>query len=213
MPKLARLTAAALALIATAACSEPASSPSEADQSPEGAETALFAGGCFWCVEQAFDQVAGVTGTVSGYTGGDVPEPTYEQVSAGGTGHYEALKVTYDPDRVGYAELLQTFWHNVDPTDPDGQFCDQGDQYRSAVFVAGARQRRLAEASKKALQEDPEAPAPITTEILDAGPFYPAEAYHQDYYDKNPIRYGFYKHACGRKARLEALWGERAGKP
>lgn len=189
----------ALALTtATALAAEPAA---------EEPATATFAAGCFWCVEEAFDRVEGVLETTSGYTGGDVPDPDYDQVSAGGTGHTEAVRVRYDPDLTDYQVLLETFWHNVDPTDAGGQFCDRGSQYRSAIFVHNERQRRLAEASKRALQQDPEAPSPIVTPIEEAGAFYPAEEYHQDYYEKNPLRYRFYKKACGRAGRLEELWG------
>lgn len=170
--------------------------------------TATFAAGCFWCVEEAFDKVDGVVDTTSGFTGGDVTDPSYEQVSAGGTGHTEAVRVRYDPDTVTYEALLDTFWHNVDPTDDGGQFCDRGSQYRSAIFVHDERQRRLARASKQALQENPDAPSPIVTPIEDAGPFYPAEDYHQNYHEKNPVRYHVYKKLCGRAARLEELWGE-----
>lgn len=169
---------------------------------------ATFAAGCFWCVEEAFDKVEGVAETTSGFTGGDVVDPTYDQVATGATGHTEAVRVRYDPAVVDYEALLDTFWHNVDPTDANGQFCDRGDSYRSGIFVHDERQRRLAEASKRALQKDPDAPSPIVTPIEDAGPFYPAEEYHQDYYQKNPLRYRFYKTRCGRAGRLEELWGE-----
>lgn len=175
----------------------------------DGLATATFAAGCFWCVEEAFDKVGGVVETTSGFTGGDVADPGYERVSAGGTGHTEALRVRYDPAAVTYETLLDTFWHNVDPTDDGGQFCDRGSQYRSGIFVHDERQRRLAEASRKALRQDPDAPSPIVTPIEDAGPFYPAEEYHQDYHEKNPIRYHVYKKLCGRAARLEELWGDR----
>lgn len=170
--------------------------------------TATFAAGCFWCVEEAFDKVEGVVETTSGFTGGGVVDPSYDQVSTGATGHTEAVRVRYDPSAVDYETLLDTFWHNVDPTDAGGQFCDRGNQYRSGIFVHDERQRELAESSKKALQEDPDAPSPIVTPIEDAGPFYAAEEYHQNYYQKNPLRYRFYKTACGRAGRLEELWGE-----
>lgn len=169
---------------------------------------ATFAAGCFWCVEEAFDALPGVIETTSGYTGGDVRDPTYDQVSAGGTGHTEALRVRFDTSETDYRTLLETFWHNVDPTDAEGQFCDRGSQYRSGIFVHDKRQRRLAEASKAGLRADPDAPSPIVTPILEAGPFYPAEDYHQDYHRKNPIRYNVYKKLCGRANRLEELWGE-----
>jgi peptide-methionine (S)-S-oxide reductase len=169
-------------------------------------ETAIFAGGCFWCVEQAFDAVDGVVETTSGYIGGTVDDPTYEQVSAGGTGHAEAVRVRYHPAKVTYAALLDTFWHNVDPLDGGGQFCDRGDSYRSAIFVADAAQKKAAEASKTAVEK--RLGKTIATEIVPATEFYPAEGYHQDYYRKNPARYKFYKWSCGRAQRLEALRGE-----
>ena len=170
-------------------------------------QTATFAAGCFWCVEEAFDQVDGVLSTTSGYIGGQTPNPTYEQVSSGRTGHTEALQVTYDPSRVTYAQLLRTFWHNVDPFDAGGQFCDRGSQYRSGVFYHSAEQRQQAEASKRTVAE--QLGKPIVTEIVPAGPFYPAEEYHQGYHEKNPLRYKFYKWNCGRAQRLEELWGEK----
>jgi peptide-methionine (S)-S-oxide reductase len=209
MNPFARSLAALLLLAATTAVHAQEASVPE----PMQVETAVFAGGCFWCVEEAFDEVEGVLTTTSGYTGGDVENPSYEQVSAGGTGHYEAVRVRYDPERVSYDTLLQTFWHNIDPTDPDGQFCDQGSSYRSAIFWRTPAQREQAEASKAALEQDPDAPSHVTTEILRAGAFYEAEGYHQDYYRKNPLRYRFYKTACGREGRLEELWGDRAGQP
>jgi peptide-methionine (S)-S-oxide reductase len=161
-------------------------------------------------MEGPFDALPGVVSTTSGYTGGSVPNPSYEQVSAGGTGHVEAVKVVYQPDQVSYAELLDVFWHNVDPLDAEGQFCDRGPTYRSEIFVLDAEQRRLAEASKRALEESGRFDSPIVTQIRDAGPFYPAEEYHQDYYRKNPIRYRFYRGGCGRDRRLEELWGSEA---
>ncbi|MDN5869562.1 MAG: peptide-methionine (S)-S-oxide reductase MsrA [Nitrococcus sp.] len=172
---------------------------------------AIFAAGCFWCVEQAFDEVEGVKRTVSGYTGGHVPDPTYEQVSSGGTGHREAVLVYYDPDVASYEELLKNFWLNVDPTDDGGQFCDRGNSYLSAIYYFTEKQERLAKASKQELIEDANAPEPIVTPILEAEPFYKAEAYHQNYYEKNPVRYHFYKYLCGRQNRLDELWGDRAG--
>ena len=171
---------------------------------------ATFAGGCFWCVEEAFDEVKGVVSTTSGYTGGRIANPTYEQVSAGGTGHAEAVRAVYDPSIVSYRELLDVFWHNIDPTTPNRQFCDVGSSYRAAIFYHDEDQRRLAEASKRALDESKPFEAPIVTEIVPAGAFYPAEEYHQDYYQKNPIRYKLYKWSCGRAQRLKELWGEEA---
>ncbi len=177
------------------------------DRSPTGADTlevATFAGGCFWCMEEAFDAVPGVEATISGYTGGHVDDPGYEQVSSGRTGHLEAVNVFFDPEVVSYGALLDAFWRNVDPTDGGGQFCDRGSQYVSAIFVRNERQRALAEGSKREL----EATRTIVTPILPATTFWPAEEYHQDYYTKNPVRYRFYKFNCGRRARLEEVWGE-----
>ncbi len=175
----------------------------------EDLRTAIFAAGCFWCVEQAFDEVPGVLVTTSGYIGGSVADPTYRQVSAGRTGHTEALEVRFDPAQVSYQRLLEVYWHNVDPTDAGGQFCDRGSQYRSGIFYVDEEQRGLAEASKQALQADPDAPKPIVSEITQASTFYPAEDYHQDYHQKNPLRYSYYKNACGRADRLAELWGEK----
>ena len=177
---------------------------------PAGAarDTAVFAGGCFWCVEEAFDAAEGVTSTTSGYTGGRVANPTYEQVSAGGTGHAEVVRVVYDPTKISYDQLLNVFWRNVDPVTPNQQFCDKGAQYRSAIFYSDAEQRRLAEASKRALEQSGRFEQPIVTEINPGAPFYAAEEYHQDYYTKNPLRYKFYKTSCGRARRLEELWGK-----
>ncbi|MGD9984120.1 MAG: peptide-methionine (S)-S-oxide reductase MsrA [Porticoccaceae bacterium] len=167
---------------------------------------AIFAGGCFWCVEEAFDEVPGVIATNPGYTGGTLPNPTYEQVSAGGTGHAEAVEVLYDPQRTSYRKLLAVFWRNIDPHDAGGQFCDHGNQYRSAIFVVDAEQRRLAEESLRTLATSGLLGAPITTQITAAGPFYAAEEYHRDYHLKNPARYKFYRWNCGRDQRLKALW-------
>jgi peptide-methionine (S)-S-oxide reductase len=168
-------------------------------------EVAVFAGGCFWCTEADFDKMPGVLSTVSGYTGGSRANPTYEQVSRGGTGHIEAVRVEYDPTKTNYASLARRFFRTIDPLDGGGQFCDRGDQYRSALFVAGPEQRRIAEAEKagaaKALGK------PVATAILPAARFYPAEGYHQNYYKKNPIRYRFYRFNCGRDARLGKVWG------
>ena len=171
-------------------------------------KVATFAGGCFWCVESDFDHVPGVVKTISGYTGGMVPNPTYRQVTAGGTGHLEAVQITYDPEVVSYGELLVAFWHSVDPTDPGGQFCDRGRSYETAIFVADDEERQLAEASKQATQEFLD--EPIVTPIENALPFFPAEDYHQDYYKKNPVRYKLYRWNCGRNQKVKKLWGERA---
>ena len=173
--------------------------------------TATFAGGCFWCMEPPFDELEGVLTTTSGYTGGHVADPTYEAVSSGGTGHVEAVQVVYDPAKIGYERLLDVFWRNIDPTDDGGQFCDRGSQYRAAIFVHNDEQRGLAELSKAALEADRPFTGPLTTEILPAPVFYPAEGYHQNYYQTNPVRYKFYRYRCGRDQRLEALWGKRNG--
>ena len=168
---------------------------------------AIFAGGCFWCMEPPFDKLDGVLSTTSGYIGGTTVNPTYEQVSAGRTGHYEALQVEYDPARVTYDRLLEVFWRNIDPLDASGQFCDKGPQYRAAIFALDDSQRAAAEASKAALEKSGKLPGRIATEILPAAKFYPAEAYHQDYYRKNPTSYTYYRWSCGRDRRLEKLWG------
>jgi peptide-methionine (S)-S-oxide reductase len=183
--------------------------PAGADEKPAAPKSAsaVFAGGCFWCMEPPFDALDGVLSTTSGYTGGHLERPSYEQVSEGGTGHREAVRVEYDPARISYSKLLEVFWRNVDPLDGGGQFCDRGPQYASAIFTADAEQRRLAEASKRELAQSKRFAPPIATEILDTGPFYPAEDYHQDYARKNPLRYRFYRSGCGRDARLEAVWG------
>ncbi len=169
---------------------------------------AYFAGGCFWCMEEAFEKVEGVTAVMSGYMGGTVPNPTYEQVSAGRTGHAESVEVVYDPARVSYQKLLEAFWHNVDPLTPNAQFCDHGTQYRSVIFYGNDDEKRLAEESKRAIEQSKRFNQPIVTELIAASAFYAAEEYHQDFYKKNPIRYKFYKHNCGRPQRLEDLWGK-----
>jgi len=171
---------------------------------------AIVAGGCFWCVEADFDKVEGVLATTSGYIGGDVADPTYQQVVAGGTGHREAVRITYDPEVVSYDALLTAFWHSVDPTDGGGQFCDRGFSYTTAIYVLDAEQRRAAEASKDRVRKDLAVDATIATPILDAGPFYPAEDYHQNYYEKNPARYKFYRWSCGRNDRVREVWGDTA---
>ncbi len=176
--------------------------------SGDDAAEAVFAGGCFWCMQPPYDDVAGVHHTEVGFTGGHVEDPTYQEVIQGGTGHYEAVRITYDPERISYAELLDILWRNVDPLDAGGQFCDRGDHYRAAIFVADDGEREVAEASKEALENSGRFDQPIVTEILDAGSFYLAEQYHQDYYKKNPLRYRFYRASCGRDGRLEELWGE-----
>ncbi len=178
-----------------------------ANQTGSSAATAkaTFAGGCFWCMEPPFDKLDGVTSTISGYAGGTKKNPTYEEVSAGKTGHAEVVQITYDPKKITYEKLLEVFWHNVDPLTPNRQFCDVGSQYRTAIFYHDETQKRLAEESKKALSK--RFKEPIVTEIVAASEFYPAEDYHQDYYIKNPLRYKYYRYSCGRDQRLEALWG------
>lgn len=172
---------------------------------------ATFAGGCFWCMEPAFDKVPGVVSTVVGYTGGDKQKPTYEEVSAGGTGHAESIEITYDPLKISYRKLLDIFWHNIDPTTRDREFCDAGHQYRSAIFFHDAEQEREAKESKSALDESKPFKDPIVTEIVPATKFWPAEDYHQKYYLKNPVRYRFYRYNCGRDKRLRELWGAASG--
>jgi peptide-methionine (S)-S-oxide reductase len=171
-------------------------------------EKAIFAAGCFWCTEEAFEKVPGVVSAVSGYTGGTVKNPSYEQVSSGRTGHAEAVEVTFDPAKVTYEQLLDVFWVNHDPTVTNRQFCDSGTQYRPAIFYLSDEQKRLADASKAKWEKMKPFKQPILTEITKAGPFYPAEDYHQDYYKKNPLQYRFYVSGCGRYQRLDSLWGE-----
>ena len=172
--------------------------------------TATFAGGCFWCVESDFDKVPGVVETVSGYTGGTADTPTYKQVTEGGTGHREAVQIRYDPKQVSYERLLHIFWRSVDPTDGSGQFCDRGESYQTAIFVGSEEERRLAEASKEALEQSMVLDSPVVTPIEPAGEFHPAENYHQDYYSKNPVRYRFYRFSCGRDSRVQQVWGRQA---
>lgn len=172
-----------------------------------GLAVAIFAGGCFWCMEPPFDKLDGVVATISGYSGGTKAKPTYEQVSAGRTGHYEVVRIDYDPAKVSYETLLNVFWRNIDPLDPHGQFCDKGPMYRSAIFAVDEAQRAAAEASKAALEKSGRLPGKIVTEILPAAPFYDAEDYHQDYYKKNSLKYTYYRWSCGRDRRLEQLWG------
>jgi len=171
-------------------------------------KSAIFAGGCFWCVEEAFDMVPGVLATTSGYSGGSVQNPTYRQVAGGGTGHYEVVKVDYDPAKVSYDKLLAAFWRNIDPFDPIGQFCDKGDSYKSAIFVSEPAERAAAVASLNAVAG--KFKEPVATEILPAAKFYPAEDYHQNYHVTTAVKYKFYKRACGRAARLQEIWGKPA---
>jgi len=182
---------------------------SSAFPAPPARALATFAGGCFWCEEAVFDGVPGVIQVVSGYTGGSLKNPTYEQVSAGGTGHAESVQVMYDPAKISYEKLLDLFWRNVDPLTSNAQFCDIGSQYRSAIFYHDAEQKRLAEASKAAIEASHRFKQPIVTQIVPASTFYRAEEYHQNYHEKNPVRYRFYKYNCGRDQRLRELWGEK----
>lgn len=173
-------------------------------------EKAIFAGGCFWCVEADFDKVPGVLSTTSGYIGGKVPNPTYQQVTTKTTGHAEAVEIVFDPGKVSYEQLLEHFWRTIDPTTKDRQFCDSGTPYRTAIFALDAAQLKAAQASLSALEKSKPFAEPIVTQIELAGPFYAAEAYHQDYYKKNPVRYQYYRTSCGRDARLKQLWGAKA---
>jgi peptide-methionine (S)-S-oxide reductase len=179
-----------------------------ADQSikPPSSDRAIFAGGCFWCEEEAFEGVPGVISVVSGYTGGHTPNPTYEQVSTEQTGHKESVEVTFDPSKITYNQLLDIYWHNVDPFDAEGQFCDKGDSYKAVIFYTNETQKKEAEESKKNVET--QLKKPVVTEIVAASTFYPAEEYHQKYAKKNPIRYKFYRYSCGRDKRLKEVWGK-----
>lgn len=203
---------ARIVLILLFACSLLVEAPCSAGQAVKGRlAKATFAGGCFWCMESPFDRLEGVISVTAGYTGGQQKNPTYGEVSAGGTGHAESVQIVYDPARIGYARLLDVFWHNIDPTVRDRQFCDVGTQYRSAIFYHSPEQKKLAEESKRLLEKTKPFAASIVTEIVPASEFYPAEDYHQHYYKKNPIRYKFYRQGCGRDRRLKELWGAAAG--
>ena len=195
-----------LSLMATAVLASP-----QEDGKAARLETATFAGGCFWCMEAPFDKLPGVVSVTAGYTGGQVKNPTYEQVSAGTTGHAESVRIVYDPQKIAYKGLLDIFWHNIDPTVKNRQFCDVGNQYRSAIFYHTDEQYRLAEESKKELEDNKPFKGPIVTDIVPASEFYPAEEYHQHYYKKNPLRYRYYRYGCGRDQRLKELWGDLAG--
>jgi len=184
--------------------------PTSATAAEEKLSSAIFAGGCFWCVESDFDHVPGVVRTISGYTGGTRKNPTYKDVTAGGSGHYEAVKITFDPKKVSYAQLVEILWRSVDPTDDGGQFCDRGMSYKTAIFVTSAEQKKQAETSKSKLLKAGTLKQPIVTPILDAKTFYPAEGYHQNYYKTNPVRYKYYRLRCGRDQRIKKLWGEQA---
>ncbi len=176
--------------------------------SAPASETAILAGGCFWCIESDYEKLDGVLEVVSGYTGGHVDNPSYEQVSAGGSGHIEAVQVSYDANRISYAEILDYFWRHIDPTRNDGQFCDHGPQYRPAIFYQDEDQHQQALASERRIEQEKPFADALKVELIAASEFYLAEDYHQDYYRKNPLRYNFYRYSCGRDARVEALWGE-----
>jgi len=204
-----------LSILALAGCGT--QSPAQADSvapkaaispatSPSNLANAIFAGGCFWCMEKPFDEIPGVVATTSGYTGGTLANPTYEQVGRGGTGHFEAVKITYDPAKVSYQKLLDTYWRQVDPFDAFGQFCDKGETYLPAIFYANDTEKKAAEAAREVLFA--RFKKPIVVQILPAKAFYDAEGYHQDYYQKNPLRYAYYRNGCGRDARLRVVWGQ-----
>jgi peptide-methionine (S)-S-oxide reductase len=202
---------AALALLAAAGLvSAQTTAPAAAAPAPAVTAKAIFAGGCFWCVESDFDKVPGVLSTTSGYIGGSTMNPTYEQVSSKQTGHAEAVQIVFDPAKVSYAQLVEHFWRTIDPTTKDRQFCDAGSPYRTAIFAVDAAQLATAAASKAALEKSKPFKEPVVTEVLAASQFYAAEDYHQDYYKKNPVRYNYYRSSCGRDARLKQLWGGQA---
>jgi peptide-methionine (S)-S-oxide reductase len=206
---LALLLSGCSAAVSTAGNASTKANATSTALAPAVTTSAIFAGGCFWCMEKPFDQMDGVISTTSGYTGGRLLNPTYEQVGRGGTGHIEAVKVVYDPTRVTYAQLLDTYWRQVDPFDPDGQFCDQGETYSPAIFVSGPDQQSAAEASKAKIVAR-FAGQDIGVKIIAVTTFWDAEGYHQDYYIKNPVRYAYYRNGCGRDARLKAVWGASA---
>lgn len=214
MIRLSPLRPFTLSVLAAAGLASPSLQAQSSQEQPSQAQSsaeATFAGGCFWCMEPPYDNQPGVTATISGYIGGELENPSYEEISQGGTGHAEVVQIEYDPEQISYEQLLEIFWRNIDPFAVDRQFCDVGDQYRSAIFYHDDEQRELAEASKAEMEErfDQE----IATQIVPANTFWPAEEYHQDYYQKNPVRYKFYRYSCGRDGRLEEVWGEEAGGP
>jgi peptide-methionine (S)-S-oxide reductase len=205
---LGALIATVVVVIAAVAVGSPRAQGTVATgPAPAGLAKATFAGGCFWCVEADFEKVPGVISATSGYTGGKVANPTYEQVSAHETGHAEAVEVIFDPGRVSYGQLVEYYWHTIDPTTKDRQFCDAGSPYRTAIFVQDAQQLAIARASLASLEKSKPFKEPIVTEIALAGPFYAAEEYHQGYYKKNPLRYKYYRSSCGRDSRIRQLWG------
>ncbi len=199
--------------LAAGACAPDSGADQTSDRAAgsEGLAKATFAGGCFWCMEPPFDELEGVASTTSGYIGGEVENPTYKQVSAGVTGHTEAVQIVFEPEKISYQELLEVFWRNIDPLAVNRQFCDGGSQYRTGIYAHDEDQLRLAEESKQKLVRSQRFDQPIATEIEPAGEFYAAEDYHQDYYRKNPVRYKSYRYGCGRDRRLKELWGDDAG--
>lgn len=203
---------ATLLALAVLTCAQVRAQATPTGAAPTATAKAIFAGGCFWCVESDFDKIPGVIATISGYTGGRTANPSYEQVSSDITGHAEAVEVVYDPAKVSYQRLVDYFWHTIDPTVKDQQFCDIGSPYRTAIYAQNAEQLKIAQASRATLEKSKPFKGPIVTEITLASAFYPAEEYHQDYYQKNPIRYKYYRTSCGRDARLKQLWGEQAGR-
>lgn len=207
MRRILAALGAVLVLVAGFAFAQEERSP--APVPAPGQSVATFAGGCFWCVESDFDKVEGVVSTTSGFMGGRTLNPTYKQVTYGDTGHLEVVQVIFDPKKVTYQQLVDHYWKHVDPYDAGGQFCDRGESYKTAIFTYDAEQKAVAEASKEKLQKSGPLKDPVATQIRDAGPFTPAEDYHQDYYKKNPIRYAYYRHGCGRDARVEQVWGKK----
>jgi len=211
-----RISVVILAVLVAVVTARAASAGNTSVQQPMASqsgnlEKATFAGGCFWCMEHPFDELPGVVSVTSGYSGGQKMNPTYAEVSAGGTGHAESVQVVYDPSKIRYEKLLAVYWHNIDPTVKDRQFCDSGHQYRSAIFFHSEEQRRLAMRSKEVLEKNKPFREHVVTEITQAGQFFPAEEYHQHYYKKNPLRYKYYRTGCGRDRRLNELWGKEAG--
>ena len=208
MLSLAAVAATAASLVALPGR---AAVPATASLAAARADTAGFAGGCFWSMEHVFDHMPGVISATSGFSGGTARNPSYDQVSNGGTGHAETVQVVFDPTKTSYARLLDAYWHNIDPVSPNGQFCDHGTQYRTVIFAHGADQLRQAQASKTALERSGRFKSRINTQVVAAGPFYAAEEYHQHYTEKNPVHYALYRRACGRDQRLRELWGDSAG--
>ena len=200
-----------MAVIATVATAKSSKQIKANEKSTVKTEKAIFAGGCFWCMESPFDKLPGIISVTVGYTGGTTKNPTYQQVSSGVTGHAESIEVVYDPAKISYQKILEVYWHNIDPTTKNRQFCDVGTQYRTAIFYSDEEQRKTAEESLRELGKSKPFDGTIVTEIVPAGKFYPAEDFHQHYYKKNPIRYKFYRLNCGRDGRLEELWGGKAG--